>query len=80
MAVSVVDIGKTKGFECFHFFMFFVKWVSRGWFWVSFLCLLMTLGTLFLIFEGVGSKLAIIGFFRKYSECLQGHGGDITRG
>jgi hypothetical protein len=37
-------------------------------------------GYTFLIFEGVGSKLAIIGFFRRYSECLQGHGGDITRG
>ena len=66
--------------------MFFVKWVSRGWFWVSFLCLLMTLGTLFLIFEGVGSKLAIIVFFggilsasRVTGEILLGvRGGQVT--
>ena len=63
MAVCAITIRKTSVFEWFHFFHFFTKLVSREWFYVTFLCLLVTFGTLFLISEGIviEHEIVIVG-------------------
>ena len=51
------NLVKTMVFEGFHFFIDSLIWCLEGWFQVSFWCLLVALGTLFMIFDGIGSRL-----------------------
>ena len=59
VAVSAITTVKTVVFEWFHFSHLFTVLCPEGGFWVTFWCLLVTLGTLFLISEGLGDGLEI---------------------
>jgi len=48
---------KTEFFEWFHFSTYSLSWCPEGGFEVTFLCLLVTLGALFLINGGLGDRL-----------------------
>jgi hypothetical protein len=44
-------------FEWFHFFTFSLIWCPVGGIWLTFWCLLVTLGALFLMFMGPGDRV-----------------------
>ena len=60
-AITMVKLMFLNGFT---FSTFSLNWCPRDWFKVPFWCLLVTLGALFRICEGLGDRLEIGWFFR----------------